>query len=80
MSFISRMFGGGGSSAIAAAVPAAIATPPPPLLSNKDVQAAGDAARLAAGNMEGRASTIATGPFGTPIGNTSVARKTLLGQ
>lgn len=79
MSFI---FGGGGSksSSSSVAAPQAIAAPAPPLLSNTDVQAAGDAARLAASNLQGRQSTILTGPFGVPISGASVSRKTLLGQ
>lgn len=78
MSFVSRIFGGGSQRSSAA--PTAIAAPAPPLLSDPDVTAAGDAARLAAGSAQGRQSTILTGPFGSPIGNAPVARKSLLGQ
>jgi hypothetical protein len=82
MSFVGRMFGGGskGGSTSTASTARAIAAPAPPLLSDPDVVAAGDAARIASGERQGRQSTILTGPFGMPIGNAPVARKALLGQ
>jgi hypothetical protein len=83
MSAIGRLFGGGSRASAAGAaapVPQAISAPAPPLLGDRDTIAAGDAARLAAGERQGRQSTIMTGPFGMPIGNAPVARKTLLGQ
>jgi hypothetical protein len=83
MSFIGRMFGGGRSNdsgVSSAPAPQAISAPAPPLLGNRDMIAAGDAARSMAGDRQGRQSTILTGPFGMPISPTPVSRKTLLGQ
>lgn len=68
------LFGGGGSAAATNHVSALT----PPMATDPSVQAAGAAARLAAMQAAGRASTIATSPTGV-TNPALVSKKTLLG-
>jgi hypothetical protein len=71
-------FGSSSRAAAPAASPASGPVPSPPSVTDKDVQAAGDAARASAAAAAGRVSTILTSGMGASdyLGS---RKKTLLG-
>lgn len=76
---MSGIGGGGGGGFAPVTLPDPVSAGVPPFLSDKQVQAAGDAARLAQQRMTGRSGTVFTNGLGL-AGQAPIAQKALLGS